>query len=224
MRAVNLLPREATGRGSINPQHLPALVGGGVGFLVVAALAGGYLSASSKVAAAQRQLTAAQKQLAQTPVPPTVRPQVNTTPSAVTAQEAPRLQAVSSVLSQRIAWDRILREFSLVLPNDVWINSLTMAQPSATGPGNFEIQGTTYSYDSVARMLARISLVPDLANAQLSSTTGSGRTVQFNITAAVKGGAAPAAPAAAAPAAPAPSTDTTSTDTTSATDTTGASS
>ena len=50
---------------------------------------------------------------------------------SVTAEEQPRLQAVSSVLATRIAWDRVLREFSLVVPSDVTVSSLTMKAPAA---------------------------------------------------------------------------------------------
>jgi Tfp pilus assembly protein PilN len=137
---------------------------------------------------------------------------------------------VSANLAQRIAWDRVLREVSLVIPSDVTLLSLTMTAPTTASaapgaaPGSaaaqgFVIQGTAFSYDSVARLLSRLALVPDLSNVTLTST-GSGAApgssgsssaqttggVQFNITAAVKG--APAPPPAAAPVAPA-STDTT---------------
>lgn len=211
MRAVNLLPRDTRSTRSVTSQNLPAVVGGGVGVLVVAALAGGYLSASSKVAAAQRALDTAKTQLAATPVPPapTQTTPTQTTPAAVASQQAPRLQAVSAALSHRFAWDRLLREFSLVLPPDVWIQSLNLTAPAAAGATNgFSITGTTYSYDSVARMLTRVNLIPDLSAVTLTSTTGSGRLVSFTITAGIKG--APAAPAPAAPVVP-PTTDTTST-------------
>ena len=211
MRAVNLLPRESRSQRSVTAQNLPAVVGGGTGFLVVAVLAAGYLSASSKVAGAQRDLDAANAQLAQTPVPAATQPAtpVNPTPPAVAAEQAPRLQAVSAALSQRIAWDRILREFSLVLPSDVWISSLSMSTPTVAGGNGFTIAGSTYSYDSVARMLTRMSLIPDLSGVTLQSTSGDGSLVQFGLAASIKGAALPPAPAPT----PAPvTTDTTSTD------------
>jgi Tfp pilus assembly protein PilN len=219
MRAVNLLPKDGAKGGSLGSHNLPALVGGGMGFLVVAALAGGYLSESSKVSSAQSALTAAQQQLASTPKPPAASAPKPAPPqaTAAAAQEQPRLQAVSAILSQRIAYDRILREFSAVLPSDVWILSVAMTQPVNGATDGFTISGTTYSYDSVARMLARMNLIPDLTGVQLTSVSGGGKLVQFGIGASIKGAAAPPAPAATAPA-PAPvvaSTDTTSTDTTS---------
>jgi Tfp pilus assembly protein PilN len=212
MRAVNLLPRETRASRSITAQHLPAVVGGATGFVVVAALAAGFLNASSKVSDAQSALNSANAQLAQTPLPPPLEQPKNPTPTAVVNARAPRLQAVASVLGQRIAWDRILREFSQALPSDVWISSLNMAAPTAGSTNGFSITATTYSYNSVARMLSRMALVPDLTGVTLQSTTRSGRLVQFSLSASIKG--APAPPAPAPVAAPTDtSTDTTSTDT-----------
>jgi Tfp pilus assembly protein PilN len=212
MRAVNLLPKDAKSGGSFTAQNLPAVVGGGMGLLVVVVLAAGFLNASSKVATAQQAYDQAQAQLLKTPVPPPPVASTNTTPAAVVNEKAPRLQAVAAVLGQRIAFDRILREFSQVLPSDVWISSLTMSAPTTAGAANgFSISGTTYSYDSVARMLSRMSLVPDLSGVQLQSTAHNGRLVQFSVAASIKGAAAPAT---AAPA-PAPAPTSTATDTTS---------
>jgi len=210
MRAVNLLPRETRASRSVTAQNLPAVVGGGVGFLVVAALAGGYLSASSKVASAQQSLTDVKARLAATPLPPVAQQQVDTTPAAVSAEQAPRLAAVSTALSQRIAWDRLLREFSLVLPNDVWVGSLTMNAPIAGSTNGFTLNGTTYSYNSVARMLSRMALIPDLSGVTLTSANRQGRLVLFAASATIKGAApAPVAPPVVTP----PPTDTTSGDT-----------
>ena len=213
MRAVNLLPKETRANRSVTAQHLPAVVGGATGLVVFAALAALFLSASSKVADAQGAYNQAKQQLAATPVPPPPPQPKNTAPTAVVNEKAPRLQAVAAALGQRIAWDRILREFSQALPSDVWISSLSMAAPTAGATNGFSISATTYSYDSVARMLSRMALVPDLTGVTLQSTTRSGRLVQFSLTATIKG--APAPPAPAAPAPVPTSTDTTSTDTTS---------
>ena len=244
MRAVNLLPKDLQQRKSIRQEDPAVVVGSALGAVVMIALGASFLMAHSKANTQQQRLTAARLELAQLstkkhPTPKPVTPAVPITPivppPAITGQEATWLSSVASTLSQRIAWDRVLREVSLVMPDDVTLTSLTMtapagavagAAPGATAPAQgFVISGTAFSYDSVARLLSRLALVPDLSGVTLTSTgagttPGSGATtttpsasgVLFNITAAVKGGAAPAATTPAVPTAPA-STDTSATTT-----------
>jgi len=102
--------------------------------------------------------------------------------------------ALSAALSGRLAWDRVLREVSLVLPDDVWLTSLSATAPSTasgTSSAGFSINGRTYSHDGVARLLARLSVVPHLSNIQLQHSTiavsDSGRQlVEFSLNATVK--------------------------------------
>jgi Tfp pilus assembly protein PilN len=204
MRAVNLLPRETKRSGTVGGHNLPAVVGAGMGLLVVVTLAGGFLLQSSKVSSAQRSLNQAKEQLAATPLPPTAAKVFPTAAPVVAATQQPLLQAVSSALSQRIAWDRILREFSLVLPSDVWLSQLSLTTPPPAAPGStapptgLQMTGTTYSYGSVARLLTRLSLVPDLSGVPLSNPSRNGGLVEFSLTAGVKGAPAPPAPPTAA--------------------------
>lgn len=193
MRAVNLLPGEShRASRSANPAVLTAAISGVV---AVAIIGGGNLVQASRVGSAQKTLNAAKIQLAGTPLPPKT-PKVTPPPPVVAQQMQPRLQAVSSALSTRIAWDRILREFSLVLPTDIQVTSLTMTQPApgATSSSGLQLSGLTYSYDSVARLLSRMALIPDLSGVTLSNTTVNGRVVSFSIAAGIKGAAAPASP------------------------------
>ncbi len=236
MRAVNLLPRDLQNAKSIRNEDPAVVVGSALGVIVMIALGSAFYVAHGKANAQQVQLTKARLELAQLseqkhPTPKPATPSAPITPivppPAVTGQEASWLSAVSTNLSQRIAWDRVLREVSLVVPDDVTLTQLTMtaptaaseaaaAAPGATASQGFVIQGTAFSYDSVARLLSRLALVPDLSDVNLASTgsdaapgsaSASGSGVQFNITATVAG--PPPAPAAAVvPAAPA-STDTT---------------
>lgn len=198
MRAVNLLPGEGTRARSAPPAA--ALAGAIAGVVVVAVIGGGNLLQSSRVASAQKALNAARIQLAATPLPPAA-PKVTPPPAAVAEQMQPRLQAVSSALSTRIAWDRILREFSLVLPSNVQLSSLGLATPAG-----LTVQGVTFSYDDVARLLSRMQLIPDLTNVTLGPMNSAKDVVTFSITAGVKGAAAPAAPALPPPATTTPST------------------
>jgi len=208
MRAVNLLPSESlrAARGAPSPL---ALAGAITGAVVVVIVAGGDLVEAARVSSAQKSLNTARLALAATPLPPKT-PAVVPTPAAVLSELQPRLSAVSETLATRIAWDRILREFSLVLPSDVQVNGLTLTQPVAASTTSsattgLTLNGVTYSYDAVARLVSRLTLIPDLTNVQLSNTSVNQGIVQFSITAGVKG-AAPTMPAVAPPA---PTTTTT---------------
>lgn len=209
MRAVNLLPSEAASRASRGAPQPAVLAAAIAGVVVVAAVGGGNLFQTSRVSSAQKTLNAAKIQLAATPLPPKQQATAKVTPPPpVVAQEmAPRLQAVTTALSTRIAWDRILREFSLVLPSDIQLSTLDLTQPAASSGSSqgLQVTGLTYSYDGVAQLLARLALVPDLTDVTLSSTSVSQSVISFTITAGIKGAADSSTPSA--PVAP---TDTTS--------------
>jgi Tfp pilus assembly protein PilN len=179
VRAVNLLPGDQADQGRKVPP-LPVLVGC-VGTVVVSALlALMFLSASSGVAKKQHALEQIQAEYAALPAPIPASPVVAELPQ----QRQTRVTALATVLGQRVAWDRLLREVSQVVPSDVWLVSLNALAPSispapvagAAPPQSFMVTGCTYSQDSVARFLARLSVVPDLTGMTLgkSSTDTSG--------------------------------------------------
>jgi Tfp pilus assembly protein PilN len=225
MRAVNLLPKDSGQAKSIRNEDPAVVVGSAVGLVVLIALSLGFFVAHSSAGSAQTKLNAARIELGKLSlvkrphykVPKLARPIIPI--PAVTADESARLQAVSGALSTRIAWDRILREFSLVVPDDVSITSMQLTAPPTTAlppgdtgpatPTDHQLMGTTYSHDSVARLLERLMLVPDLSDVTLTSSTASTSSgvtiVQFNIVANVKG--APVAPLVV----PTTPTDTTTT-------------
>lgn len=95
-------------------------------------------------------------------------------------ESAPRTTALSSALTDRVAWDRILREFALVLPEDVWLTSLSAAtsngttaegQPAVAGAASLTISGFADTQASVARLLSRLAVVPELTEVKLQSST-----------------------------------------------------
>jgi hypothetical protein len=65
---------------------------------------------------------------------------------------------------------------------------------AAAAPTGFTIMGYTYSHDGVARLLSRLSVMPDLTNVQLQTSArakvGSQEVVQFTILANVRTGGA----------------------------------
>lgn len=216
MRAVNLLPKDSARSSKSFTREDPAVVvGSALGAIVMIALLGGFMNVRGKVNTAQRELDAARAEYAQLSLEKVARQPVKpvtTTPiipvPAIAAEEQPRLAAVSAALGTRIAWDRILREFSLVLPDDVKLTSLTMEAPSTdsattgaptTAAQGFSIAGSAFSHDGVARLLSRLMLIPDLENVTLGSSTAADKGtpgVLFTITASIRGAVAPP-PAAA---------------------------
>lgn len=206
MRAVNLLPGDSgrASRGTPQPAVLAAAISSVV---VVIIIGGGNLLETSRAASAQKTLNAAKIQLAATPLPPKT-PHVTAPPPAVAQEMQPRLTAVSNALSTRIAWDRILREFSLVLPPDIQLNSLALTAPSSSTANatGLQLTGLTFSYDSVARLLSRMALIPDLTGVTLTNTSVAQNVVTFTVTAGIKGAIPPVAPIA-------PPTSTTTTTT-----------
>jgi Tfp pilus assembly protein PilN len=200
MRAVNLLPREE-GQRAIKKESLPVLIGACSGVLVAAVLGAMFMMGSGKVAAQQRKLDDLNRTYQALPPPP---PGPTTAQQQLAGEQSARVSALSSALTSRVAWDRIFREFSLVLPNDVWlttlmakspISALTNASTGGTAPSEFMLQGRTYSHDGVARLLSRLQVVPDLTNVQLVSSTlatvGGQDVVEFSIAADIKVAGAP---------------------------------
>lgn len=202
MRAVNLLPVEAQPARSFRGSGAAVVGAVAVLAVVVVGLGAAFLSAHSHAVSERQQLADAQLQLAQVnaqeqaaAAKATKRAKPIVAVPAVTAEQQPRLDALAQALSQRIAWDRVLREFSLVVPSDITVSSLTMSAPGAHTPAgattSFSLVGEAYSNDSVARLLSRLALVPDLTGVSLSSSSadpGTGQ-VSFTVKASVKGAA-----------------------------------
>jgi Tfp pilus assembly protein PilN len=198
MRAVNLLPRDS-GERNVRLPSAPVLAGICAGLLAAAVLGADFMMQSGNATKEQRHLDGLQAQVAKLPPAP---PGPSSAARNLAGEHNARVISLSSAMATRVAWDRILREFSLVLPDDVWLTSLTATSPvspsastptpattttgttaaTSTGsaPTQFSITGNTYSHDSVARLLARLQVVPDLQNVTLVSSdedTASGQKI-----------------------------------------------
>lgn len=185
MRAVNLLPRQQVESKTARPNAvvLVAAIGSAA---VLLGLVGGFLVASRSVDRQKQQLATARAVLAATP-----QHHLSASTQAfrtnVLNKREQRSLALAAAIGKRVSWDRILRRFALVLPDDVWLTALTGTVPlddsavattatptsSSALPAQateLTITGYTYSQDSVARLLERLSVVPDLKNVQLQSS------------------------------------------------------
>jgi Tfp pilus assembly protein PilN len=211
MRAFNLMPgdeaRERKGARAGVPQIAVALLG----VLVFAGLAGGYLFTSAGATSKQSELDDLRAQLAELEVP-SEQPGQDGVAAEAAAEGQARTTALSTALASRIAWDRVLREVSLVLPDGVWLTQLSASTPAAaaggpaaatpaavngsTSPNSLAAVGFATSQESVALLLARFETIPELISVQLQSSTrtegDTGRVYAFSILAAVDPLGAPA--------------------------------
>lgn len=191
MRAVNLLPRDEVVK-SFEAKRGVVFGAAGGAALVTVLLATAMIGAGGAAAEQQGILDTVNTELVAVP-----KPVVDTgvTNEVLAADKAARIAALSSALGGRVAWDRVLRQISQVLPQDVWLTSLSgtgqaaaaTAAPGAEQTPRVTLSGSTYSHDGVARVLARLSVIPVLDNVMLTSSiaqpVGTRQTVQFSIVA-----------------------------------------
>jgi Tfp pilus assembly protein PilN len=202
VRAINLLPRDDVRRGGPARTQWIVLVPVAVAVLLTALLSAAFLSASGKVKDKQAALASLQSELAAIPTPNAANVKTQT---ALAADKQARVAALGTALSRRVSWDRVFRELSLVLPDDVWLATLSAkapvsssaaaAAPPSTSGGTvaateFTLDGFTYSHAAVARLLSRLAVVPDLVDVQLQQSTrtklGTADAVHFTIAADVR--------------------------------------
>ena len=207
MRAVNLLPRQQVQQKRERPNPV-ALVAGIAGAAVLLALVGGFLLANRSVDRQRQALADARAVLAATPAKK-VSAQTQAFRATLLSQREQRSLALAAAIGKRVAWDRILRRIALVMPDDVWLQSLTGSVPldstataatTATSapsalpplPTALSIQGYTYSQDGVARLLERLAVVPDLKNVQLRTSSsqqlGNQTVINFTIVSDIRQG------------------------------------
>jgi Tfp pilus assembly protein PilN len=180
MRAVNLLPRDEQRERFQNARTSLFLAGGGVMVATALAMFLAY-SAGGDASDSRAQLQAVETEIANLPK---VADAV-VTHGTIVRERSERVAALSAALSTRVPFDRLLREISFVLPGDAWLTQLdatapvstvpavagaTPPPPTSTTPVGVSIEGATYSHDSVARVLARLSVVPSLENVRLTSS------------------------------------------------------
>ncbi len=194
MRPANLLPSDLAGsRRALPKSALGAMAAGtAVGVLV----AGVFVIQHGKVSDREQQLAALQAELAAVPVPVT-KPRTTDVAPELKAEEDARAAALDQALAQRVSWDGVLRELSLVLPEDVWLSTLSAKSNAGADPAaavaagqGIVLNGFTYTQEGVARLLTRLEVVPQLTNVVLQSSTSSEgegrRIVSFTISADVQ--------------------------------------
>lgn len=205
MRAVNLLPRQHVEQKRERPSAvaLGAAIGGAA---VLLALVGGFLLANRSVNRQRQALADARAVLAATPAH-NMSAKTQSFRAKLLSEREQRSLALAAAIGKRVTWDRVLRRVALVMPGDVWLQSLsgsvpldsalapaTTTTPSALPPlpSALTIQGYTYSQDGVARLMERLEVVPDLKNVQLqtsqSAQVGNQTVINFTIVSDIQKG------------------------------------
>ena len=199
MRPANLLPPDIGYSRRRPPAAALAALGAGVA--VGALVADGFAVQHGKVQDKRAELDALKAELAAVPAPKKPATEI---PPELKAEREPRLAALNAALAERIAWDRVLRELSQVLPEDVWLSNLSAKSPTAigstgtvtppadaaAGSNGLVVNGYTYSQEGVARLLSRLALVPNLDNVKLQTSAvaevGGRRIVSFTVAADIR--------------------------------------
>lgn len=197
MRAFNLLPRDEVravreGASSPLPQVLVALAG----VLVFAALAALYLMAGTDVTAKKGQVEDLRAELAAYQVT-AQQPSLDDKSAALADEQVGRTNALATALGKRLAWDRLLREIALVIPDEVSVSQIQGSSPAAattvSADGstvtNLTIIGTTADQASVAEFMARLSVIRQLVAVRLKEAGESPNDptrVVFTITGALR--------------------------------------
>jgi Tfp pilus assembly protein PilN len=197
MRAFNLMPRDEPRQGRGGAAPLPQIGLAVVGLLLVVALGAAYLLMGARVSEKQNRADELRGQLAAQGAPapaPQARPEGETDPALQQESQA-RTAALADALAGRVAWDRVLREFSLVVPESVSLTTLTSGAPAAdsstppadpaAGSNSLTITGLAPNQAVVALLLSRLAVLPELDNVQLQTSTREEGAYNFSIVATV---------------------------------------
>ncbi len=181
MRAVNLLPRDEQ-RERLQGARTPLFIAAG-GVVAVTAFAM-FLASSATGSAKDLRAEVQALEVAIVALPKVQDTAVSQ--GSLVRERSDRAAALSAALATRVPFDRLLREISFVLPEDTWLTQLDAIAPedaapvpagaapppptTTAPPAGVTIEGATYSHGSVARVLARLSVIPSLENVRLTSS------------------------------------------------------
>jgi Tfp pilus assembly protein PilN len=169
VRPVNLLPARYRPRSGGSGDSKNAYIALGVLGLIVLAVFGYVITANkvssrnSEIAEARERISAAQTQ-------------------AVTFQEfgdfaaikAARLDAVKSLATTRVDWERLFREMAHVLPQSVWLTEFQAQPVEADGGGELQptltLKGCAQNHEIVADALVRLRELHVAEDVELTET------------------------------------------------------
>jgi Tfp pilus assembly protein PilN len=195
MKRIDLLPPEARVKASRERGLLYAIL---IIVAVVVALGLVYMQQNSTVSSKQTEVdglnaeTQVEQQTAAALAP---YAEIQSTRVAMTA-------TASSIYQAGVPWSSILQEISLVIPDNVRLETLNCTVPPAMVPGGLVAAGTTSAttdvtfvgvtdtHKDVAEFMTRLGLVPQLMNIQLVSSLPllppAATPVRFTVTASLR--------------------------------------
>ena len=198
MKRINLLPPEQRVKASRERGLLWAIL---VLVAVVVVLGLVYMWQGNQVNSKQAELDQLTAQVAEVQAQAAaLQPyaQLQATRTAMTV-------AAKGIYDSRVSWSTILQEISLVIPDNVRLQTFSAVVPATMLPGtavppgtvpattpDVTFSGMTYTHKDVAEFMTRLGLIPQLTNIQLSSSAGSATagttqsTVTFTVTASLR--------------------------------------
>ena len=206
MRAINLMPTEEARERSGSRLGLAQVLVALLGILLVAGLGGATIFMGARVSDRQRQADDLRAQLADLQVPAEAPAKPHDPQLAGEGQA--RTVALAGALQGRVAWDRILREVSLVLPEKLHLEQISAttvgvattgattitptAEAPAADPNSLTLVGVANEQALVAQFLARLEAVPEFSQVALQSSTynDDADTYSFSLVAQVVPGGA----------------------------------
>jgi Tfp pilus assembly protein PilN len=192
MKRMDLLPPEARAKASRERGLLYAIL---ILVAVVVVLGLVYMQQNSAVSSKQAevdQIAAETQQVQDQAAALAPYADVDSTRKAMT-------QTAQSIYEAGVSWSTVLQEISLVIPDNVRLQSLNCVVPPGMVPGappavpgaapatttDVTFTGTTYTHKDVAEFMTRLGLIPQLSNIELGSSTGAPATPATADTAAV---------------------------------------
>jgi len=200
MKRINLLPPEQRVKASRERGLLWAIL---ILVAIVVALGLVYVWQNGQVNNKQTELDGLNAEIA------VVQQQIDALApyAAIQTTRTAMTETAKGIYNARVPWATILQQVSLVIPENVRLQTLTGTVPAAMLPGpatppvagaaataDVTFAGTSYTHKDVAEFMTRLGLIPQLSNVQLASstgvaattTTGTTPTVTFTVTATLR--------------------------------------
>lgn len=172
-RRINLIPRSERPRTQTD-WGLLAMVG--LFIIVIFALGFGYYVFSNVLDGRKQELADLQMQTA------ALEQQVQALQQyeRLAVQREDVQGVVQGIYSNRTLLSDVLDAVSLVVPENAWFKSLqvtasdpvpaaTGADARATSDGQISLEGQTYSFEDVSRLIVRLQLIPSITGVELTS-------------------------------------------------------